>query len=172
MQLIFYCWLQVCNRGDLTSEWLDTSVLMTSVYCHRCMMGWTHLPKKLVATALPLHCLYAQHQITCSSNSVQTYLLVDEVSISVTKQVRVRLLSYIWLAVLFVLKKVYFSMLDKWGRKTKTISWISKGQCLALISACFFMRVVTPVMAIGFTLHTSFCCVLWNYLLGKFNKEQ
>lgn len=57
VQLIFYCWLQVCSRGDLTLEWLDTSVLMTSVYCCRCMMGWTHLPEKLVATALPLHWL-------------------------------------------------------------------------------------------------------------------
>jgi hypothetical protein len=109
MQLIFYCWLQVCSRGDLTSEWWDTSMLMTCVYCCRCMMGWTLLPKKLVATALPLHWQYAQHQITCSSNSVQTCLLVDEVSISVTKQVRVRLLSYIWLAVLFVHEKIYFS---------------------------------------------------------------
>jgi hypothetical protein len=169
---MFYCWLQVCSRGDLTWECLDTSVLMTSVYCCSCMMGGTHLPKKLVATALPLHCLYAQHQITCSSNSVQTRLLMDEVSISVTKQVRVRLLSYIWLVVLFVLEKIYFSVLDKWGRKAKTISRISQGQYLALISACLLVRVVTPVVAIGFTLHTSFCCVLWNYLLGKFNRQQ
>jgi len=49
------------------------------------------------------------------------YLLVDEDSISVTKQVRVRLLSYIWLTVLFLLEKIYFSMLDKWGRKANTI---------------------------------------------------
>jgi hypothetical protein len=138
MQLIFYCWLQACSTGDLTSEWLDTSVLMTSVYCCRFMMGWTHLPKKLVATALPLHWLYTQHQITCSSNSVQTYLLVDEVSISVTKQVRVRLLPYIWLAVLFVLEKIYFSVLDKWGRKAKIISQISQGQYLALIFGMLF----------------------------------
>jgi len=47
---------------------------------------------------------------------------MDEVSISVTKQVRIRLLSYIRLAVFFVLVKIYFSMLDKWGRKAKIIS--------------------------------------------------
>lgn len=169
---MFYCWLQVCNRGDLTLEWLDTMVLMASVCCCRFMMGWTHLPERLVAIALPLHWFYAQHQITCSSNSVQTCLLVDGVSISVTKQVRVRLLSYIWLAVLFVLEKIYFCMLDEWRRKAKTISQISHRQYLALILACFLMRVVAPVMAVGFTLHTSFCYVLWNYLLGKFNRQQ
>ena len=70
---------------------------------------------------------------------------MDEVSISVTKQVRIRLLSYIRLAVLFVLVKIYFSMLDKWGRKAKIISWISHTQFLALILACFLMRVVTPI---------------------------
>lgn len=161
------------SGGDLTSARLGTTVLMTSVYCCRCTMGRTHPPKNLVTTALPLHWLYAQHQITCSSNSVQTYLLVDEVSISVTKQVRVRLLSYFDLLCHFImLEKLYFSMLDKWGRTAKIISQISQRQYLVLGLASFLMRVVTSVVAIGFTVHTSFHCVLWNYLLGKYSREQ
>lgn len=122
MQLIFYCWLQLYIRGDLTSVRSDTTVLMTFVYCCRCMMGGTNPPEKLVATAVPIHRRYARRHITCTSNSVQTYLLMDEVSISITKQVRVRLLLYFdSLCYFSMLEKLYFSMLDKWGRRAKMI---------------------------------------------------